>query len=699
MADFFLELHCEEIPARMQHKAADDLARLVTERLKEAGLEHGAVENLFTPRRMALSVLGLPDRQPDVRKENKGPKVGAPEKALEGFMRANGLNDISEATVQETPKGQFYFVVEDIAGRPTADVLPDVIVSALNAFPWPKSMKWGHNTQRWVRPLHSIVALLDGQVLQGAFELGDRTLEFGNSTKGLRFPKAGQISPETIEVSGLEDYCSKMAEANIMVDAAEREAFIVDEAAKLCAAEGLSLKEDKGLLREVTGLVERPVVMIGTIEDSFMELPDEVLSTSMREHQKYFSTLRADGSLANRFVFVANTKAEDGGKTIVAGNERVLSSRLSDARFFWDQDRAEPLENRNAALEKIVFQKQLGTVWGKVSRMVELAGLIAGKTSGDVAQAKRAATLSKADLTSGMVYEFPELQGIMGRYYAQHGGEDAAVADAIATHYAPAGPSDDCPSAPASVAVALADKLDTLVGFFGISELPTGSKDPFALRRSALGVIRLITENGLRLNLRDLFAFAYDLYEAGVLTEGREATVEALMAFFGDRLKVTLKDKGVRHDLVSAVFARGDEDDLVRLLARVGALSSMLATEEGANLLAAYKRAANIVRIEEKKDKTKHDGPVRPDLLEQAEEKALHSGLLVALETARPALEREEFGAAMAALSGLRAAMDDFFDQVTVNAEAPEVRANRLALLSMIGQTLGAVADFSRIEG
>ncbi len=451
-------------------------------------------------------------------------------------------------------------------------------------------------------------------------------------------------------------------------------------------------------MNEVTGLVEWPVLLMGRIADRFMTVPHEVLSTSMKEHQKYFSVLDGDGKLANRFVFAANTEATDEGKTIIAGNERVLASRLSDAEFFWDQDKKDKLESRVEGLSSIVFQAKLGTLAEKISRVQDLAEALSEQVGCDAKQARRAAELAKADLSTGMVYEFPELQGIMGRYYALHDGEAPEVAEAIAEHYSPLGPSDACPSAPVSVAVALADKLDTLVGFFGIDELPTGSKDPFALRRAALSIIRLITENGLQINLRKAFAASFCAY-TGQLTEPKEKTIDGLMSFIADRLKVALKDKGVRHDLITAVFALGDEDDLVRLLARVDALAGLLKTDDGANLLAAYRRAANIVRIEEKKDKTVFDATVDAVLLQQSEEQALHEALEGASQEATKALEREDFTGAMAALAGLRPPMDAFFDKVTVNDDDPALRKNRLCLLSRIGVILGQVADFSRIEG
>ncbi|MCZ4279529.1 glycine--tRNA ligase subunit beta [Kiloniella laminariae] len=693
MSEFLLELHSEEIPARMQAKAADDLKKLITDRLKEAGLVFTDARAFVTPRRLALVVDGLPARQPDVSEEKKGPKVGAPEKALVGFMRANNLSSIDQAEVRETPKGDFYFLMNQIKGRATAEVLSDVVVETLKAFPWPKSMKWSRNSFRWVRPLHSILAIFNGETLSGSFDFGAQELTFGNKTRGHRF-----LAPDWFEVENLDDYLHKLRLAKVLVDADERRKLIAEQAGKLCVAEGLVLKDDQGLLNEVAGLVEWPVVLMGKILDRFMSVPHEVLSTSMKEHQKYFSVLDKDGKLANRFVFAANTEAVDGGETIIAGNERVLASRLSDAEFFWEQDKKHRLDSRVDALKSIVFQAKLGTVADKIGRVRVLAGSLANQIGCDTTLAQRAAELAKADLNTGMVGEFPELQGVMGRYYALHDGENSDVAEAIADHYSPLGPSDRCPSAPTSVAVALADKLDTLVGFFGINELPTGSKDPFALRRAALGVIRLITENNLRVSLTQALKDSYAAY-SGQLTEAEALTVDGLMAFFADRLKVALKDQGVRHDLVTAVFELGNEDDLVRLLARVSALAELLDTDDGVNLLAAYRRAMNIVRIEEKKDKTAYDGSVDAALLQQPEEKALHEALEKASGEAKTALASEGFKVAMSALAGLRPPMDAFFDKVTVNDDDPALRKNRLGLLSRVGVILGQVADFSRIEG
>ncbi len=692
MAELLFELLSEEIPARMQAKAAADLKRLVSERLKGAGLDFSSVESYSTPRRIALVAYGLPEKQPDVSEEKKGPKVGAPEQAIGGFLKANGLSSVDEAEIRETPKGNFYFLVKEVAGKATSEVLPGLLIESVQALPWAKSMRWARTGFRWVRPLHSMIALFDGKMLDGSLDLGNgMSIPFGASTLGHRFMSDG----EAITVADFADYKSKLAAAKVMLDPAERRQIIADAAAKVTAAEGLSLKADNALLDEVSGLVEWPVVLMGRIEDDFMTLPPEVLSTSMRSHQKYFSVEDAD-KLVNRFVFVANMETDDDGATIVEGNQRVLSARLADARFFWDQDRQQNLASRTPALSDIVFHAKLGTLDQKVDRVEALAAELSGYITGaDKDRARSAARLAKADLVTGMVGEFPELQGIMGRYYALQDGEHAEVADAIAEHYSPLGPGDACPSAPISVAVALADKIDILAGFFAIDEKPTGSKDPYALRRAALGVIRLIVENRLRLPLKKVFGAAQKLYPH---LESEPVDAD-LMAFFADRLKVVLKDKGVRHDLVTAVFALGGEDDLVRLLARVDALQAFIDSEDGANLLIAFRRAANIVRIEEKKDGTRYDGAVAPESFAQDEERALFEALEQGSAAAGKALDTEDFTAAMAALAKLRQPVDRYFDEVTVNADDSGLRANRLRLLSRIGATLGQVADFSKIEG
>lgn len=698
MAELLIELFSEEIPARMQARAADDLKRLVATGLKDAGLAHGEASAHVTPRRLTLVVEDLPEKQPDLREEKRGPKVDAPEKAIEGFLKANGLaREQCEERVLD--KGTFLFAVIEKTGAETKDVLPAVLEKAIGDLPWPKSMRWGDGDMRWVRSLERVLCLFGNDVLPLVLR---NDVPCGRETSGHRF-----LAPKPFEVDGFADYANKLRHAFVVLDRDERKAHIAEHAEAAAKAEGLTLRDDPGLLDEVTGLVEWPVVMTGRIDDAFMDVPDEVLITSMRAHQKYFSLLIADGSLAPRFVVVANTETKDDGAAIVAGNERVLRARLSDAKFFWDQDRKKKLEDGVAKLADSVFHAKLGTMAQKVERITALAGELAPYIPGCEADgAMRAAHLAKADLVTEMVYEFPELQGTMGRYYALKDGEAAAVADAIAEHYSPAGPNDTCPTAPASVAVALADKLDTLVGFFAVDEKPTGSRDPFALRRAALGIIRLVLENGLRLPLREALMKAYWGYNETV--PDFEATLDGghkpkilereLLDFFADRLKVHLRERGVRHDHVEAVFALGNEDDLVRLIARVDALSGFLASDDGENLVAAFKRASNIVAIEEKKDGASFDGDIDVDKLAQDEERALVDGLGESAERANVAIGDEKYVEAMEAMSTLRAPVDLFFDKVTVNADDADIRANRLRLLSQFRSTLGQIADFSRIE-
>ncbi len=683
MAELLLELRSEEIPARMQTRAAEDLKRLVGDGLKAAGLSFTEARAFATPRRLVLVVDGLPVARADISEEKRGPRVGAPDQAIQGFLKGAGLSSLDQAEKRDTGKGEFWFAVIKKKGGPTAEVLPGIIETAMKALPWPRSMRWGSSTMQWVRPLQGVIALFDGKVLPGEIVPGGKMapVRFGDTTLGHRF-----LSKSEIRVSGFADYAAKLKAAHVVLDAGERKRIILDGARKLAGEAQVALKNDEGLLEEVAGLVEWPVPMLGTIDAQFMDVPSEVLTVSMKVHLRHFVTTKPDGVLANRFVVVANNIARDGGKVITEGNERVLRARLSDAKFFWDQDRKTRLEERLPALEGIVFHAKLGTVAERVQRIAALALAIADHVPGcDKPQAMMAAELCKADLVSGMVGEFPELQGVMGRYYALGEKLPAAVADAIGDHYAPAGPNDRCPSAPVSIAVALADKLEALASFWSIGEKPTGSRDPYALRRAALGVIRIVVENKLRLPLRKFFA-------AG-----------DLMDFFAERLKVQMREKGVRHDVVDAVFALGGEDDLVRLLARVEAVQSFLTTEAGKNLLTAYGRAANIVRAEEKKDKAlaaKIAGAPNVALLEQSEEKAVASALDEVERAVTPALAREDFAGAMKAFANLRAPLNSFFDKVTVNVtDKPDLRLNRLKLLNRIRVTMDSVADFSRIEG
>jgi glycyl-tRNA synthetase beta chain len=681
VAELLLELLTEEIPARMQGVAAEELRRLAEIAVNEAHLAFTTLASFVTPRRLTLHVEGLPLDQPGSVEEKRGPRVGAPQNAVEGFLKSSGLTSLDQCERRATDKGEFYFAIIKRAGQATKDMLPPLLLEVIRGLPWPKSMRFPAAPFRWVRPLQSVVCLLDGRILK--LDLGE--VPVGMESRGHRF-----LFRSTFNVSNFADYRDQLRKAYVILDAAERRQLIADGLAKAAQEAGFTLKPDEGLLDEVKGLVEWPVVLMGRIERDFMELPPEVLTTSMRTHQKYFAALDKSGALAPHFLVVSNMNADDGGRAIVAGNERVLRARLSDAKFFWDQDRKQKLADRVEKLKERVFHAKLGTVYDKVSRVAHLAYTIAEHVKGaEKTKVGHAVWLAKADLSTGMVGEFPELQGVMGRYYALHDGEDKEVADAIAEHYSPLGPGDRCPTAPVSVTVALADKLDTLANFFAIDEKPTGSKDPYALRRAALGVIRLIIENKLRLRLLPVFHAAV----------GKGAPSAELLDFFADRLKVALRDQGVRHDLIAAVFALGGEDDLVRLLARVEALGAFLKSEDGANLLTAYRRASNIVRIEEGKDKTPYADAPNPALFKEPAENVLAEKLKLATAESGKALEAEEFAGAMAALARLRVPVDEFFSKVTVNADDRELRANRLRLLSQIRDTLNRVADFSKIEG
>jgi glycyl-tRNA synthetase beta chain len=690
MAELLLEVLSEEIPARMQGRAANDLKRLIADGLKGAGLAYSRLDAYSGPRRLALVVDGLPTSQPDVTDERKGPGVAAPEKAIEGFLKANGLSSVDDAEIRELPKGKFYFAVVERKGRATSDVLTDVIEAALSALPWPKSMRWASGETRWVRPLHGILCVFDGKVVTVTYAEISAT----DTTVGHRF-----LAPDSIQAVGFDEYIEKLEIAKVIVDQDRRRTLIADGIKGLAQSEGLTLPDDPGLLDEVTGLVEWPVPLLGTIDDEFMDVPPEVLTSAMRKHQKYFALETSDGAFSNRYALVANIETPDNGQAIIAGNERVLRARLSDAKFFWDLDRQKKLETRVDKLQERVFQADLGTVLDKVNRLGTLATLIAEQISGvELVAVRRAAQLCKADLSTGMVAEFPDLQGVMGRYYAQQDGEASAVCEAIAEHYSPLGPSDVCPSSSISVCVALADKIDTLVGFFGIDQKPTGSKDPYALRRAALGAIRLILENKLRFSLEDVFAKAHAGYGAVLKSEQTQSSSD-LLDFFADRLKVFLKERGVRHDLIAAVFAVGNEDDLVRLMARVDALSAFLGSDDGANLLTAYKRAANIVRIEEKKNGEPFSGEYVVEGLEPGDAQALAKSLGIVEASVTDALKNEDFASAMTALSTLRKPLDVFFENVTVNADDQTIRLANLNLLSRIGSVMDQIAVFSNIEG
>jgi glycyl-tRNA synthetase beta chain len=690
MPDLLLEFFSEEIPARMQARAAEDLRKLVTDRLVEAGLHYDGAKAFATPRRLALAVQGVPARQPDVKEERKGPRVAAPENAVAGFLKAAGLKSISEAKVQPDKKGDFYVAVIDKPGKPAIEVIAEIVPEVAKQFPWPKSMRWGAASEQpgalnWVRPLHSIIATFGPETEEPEvvpFKLDG--IAAGDTTFGHRF-----MAPAPIKVKRLDDYVAKLDKAKVVVDAARRAEMILADAKNLAFAQGFELIEDEGLLAEAAGLVEWPVVLMGSFDAEFLKIPPEVIRATIRNNQKCF-VLR-DGKtarLANRFILVSNIEATDGGKAIAAGCERVIRARLSDAKFFYETDLKTRLEERLPKFEQIVFHERLGTQAARIARIQALAGHLAPIVNADIAKAERAAELCKADLLTEVVGEFPELQGLMGKYYAQEQGEDEAVAHACEDHYSPKGPDDLVPADPVSVAVALADKIDILTGFWAIDEKPTGSKDPYALRRAALGVIRLVVDNKLRLPLLPLFAKARQF-----------AGARDLLAFFADRLKVQLREQGARHDLVDAVFALEGQDDLLLIVRRVEALGKFLDTDDGKNLLAGTKRAANILRIEEKKDNKSYSGPPDAKLYKQDEEKELAHAIDVAKAEAGRAVKAEDFAAAMSAMARLRPTVDAFFDKVTVNVDDKGLRENRLKLLNEIRAATRAVADFSRIEG
>ena len=771
MPQLLLELLTEEIPARMQAKAQADLERALMDKLTEAGVLPEGVKAFSGPRRLVAVVEGLPVKSADVREERKGPKVGAPEKAVQGFMRGAGLSSIEDAEVREDKKGQFYVAVIEKPGQATTDIIANIMPEIVRNFHWPKSMRWGEGDMRWVRPLQRILCTFDGEVVP--FEIDG--IASGDVTEGHRVMGRGPF-----KVRRFEDYADTLKNKGaVVLDREERKEIIAAEAKTLCEAQNLELVDDIGLLEEVAGLSEHPVAVMGDMDPDFLTLPPEVIKLSMRTHQKYFAVRDPKtGDLAPKFITIANLKAKDGGKQIAAGNAKVLSARLADARFFWDNDLNKTLESRFDSLGNIVFHEKLGSVKDKAERVASLAGELAETVGAKAADAENAAKLAKCDLVSEMVFEFPELEGVMGRYYALEEKLPANIADAVRDHYKPKGPTDEIPTEPTAVAVALADKLDTLVGFWAIDEKPTGSKDPFALRRAALGVIRLVLENGVRLPLsfsvgQALNALIKDVWSRGsfhsvspltkglinesgkaengdgyeildlnsleyieqnqtdtagplefvqtetywsipgVLAANRKEEFDAdvrvtfgrldllvgdLLSFFADRLKVYLRDQGQRHDLIDAVFALG-EDDLVLIVKRVEALGSFLDTEDGKNLLSGYKRAINILEKEEKKDDSAHNGEIDKNLLSEAAELSLHAALQTAIKEADSALDKEDFAAAMSALSALREPVDAFFDNVMVNAEDASVRTNRLNLLAQIRNVVGRVADFAKIEG
>lgn len=696
MSELLVEFLSEEIPARFQQGAADELNDKLLRLLDESRLTADSIDAFVTCRRLGFVCFGLPARQPDTRSERRGPRVGAPEKAVSGFLRSAGV-ELDACEVRKVKGVEYYFVVVEEIGAPTRDVLPALVAKLVDQVSWPVSMRWSSGTRRWVRPLHGALAIFDGQVLDGGVELGGGArLDFGDGTAGHRF-----LSKGLLKVTSFADYQAKLRGGYVLLRSDERERSIKADLEAAAGPAGLEVLADEGLLREVAGLVEWPVILLGNIDEAFMDLPAEVLSTSMRTHQRYFSTLNPAGDLAPHFLFVANMLADDGGTEIVAGNERVLRARLSDAKYFWDRDRRIRLEDRVAGLDKIVFHASLGSVGEKIGRMGRLASVLAEKIPGcDREFAERAALLAKADLASEMVGEFPELQGVMGRYYALGQGEDPRVASAVAEHYSPAGPSDTCPTAPESVAVALADKLDTLVGFWAIGETPTGSKDPYALRRAGLGVIRLVLENELRLRLRDISMRALEPYDFSNIesTETSEAIAASLVRFLADRLKVHLRQDGVSHEYVAAVFALEEDDDLVRLVKRVRALVDFAGSEDGGNLLIAYRRAVNIVRAESKKDGIAYDGAGYSVAAAELDEEKLHRVLEEVEGGLARLVEVDRFADAMLLLAKLREPVDRFFTTVTVNVEDRAVRENRLRLLARIRSLMHRVADFSEVS-
>jgi glycyl-tRNA synthetase beta chain len=724
MPDFLLELFSEEIPARMQAQAAEDLKRLVTNALADRGLYYDGAAAFATPRRLALHIADLPARQPDLREEKKGPRVGAPEAAIQGFLKSAGLASLSEAKIEKDPKkGEFYVALVERPGRDTPAVLAEILPSIIKTFPWPKSMRWGaasaqSDALRWVRPLHKILATFGPETEEPeivAFDVDG--IASGNRTAGHRF-----MAPAEFTVRRFDDYVASLDRAKVVLDPGRRRDIIVFDARSLAHAEGLDLVEDEALLHEVAGLVEWPIVLMGRFDEDFLDIPPEVIRATIRANQKCFVLRRAaTGELDNHFILVANIAAKDDGQAIAAGNARVVRARLADAKFFYETDLKVKLEERLPKLANIVFHEKLGTQGERIERIAALAQELAPVVGADAALAKRAAELAKADLVTEMVGEFPELQGLMGRYYATAQGEDPTVAAALEEHYKPQGPNDRIPTAPVSIAVALADKLDTLIGFWTIDEKPTGSKDPYALRRAALGVIRIVLENALRIRIAGIVAAHARSISRHVSPAMRATRIDNvlrsdslsaddiderladLLAFFADRLKVYLRDKGARHDLIDAVFALPGQDDLLLIVRRVEALGRFLETDDGKNLLVGYRRAANILRAEEKKagaeEAASYAAAFGAENLVAAEEKALAEALTHARAQASAAVARENFEDAMQALSSLRAPVDSFFERVTVNAEDAYLRLNRLRLLNALRNAVHEVADFSKIAG
>ncbi|MEM8980455.1 MAG: glycine--tRNA ligase subunit beta [Pseudomonadota bacterium] len=685
MPDLLIELFSEEIPARMQAKAAEDLKKRVTDGLVAAGLTYEGAAAFATPRRLALAVGGLTDGSKATREERKGPKVGAPDQAIEGFLRGVGLSR-DDLEVRTVGKAEVYFALIEKPGRAAGDIVGEVLLDTIQNFPWPKSMRWGSGALRWVRPLRNVLCILIREDRVETVPVDLPGFEANAHTFGHRF-----MAPDAISVSSFEDYSAKLKKAFVYLSADERAEMIWQEATNRAFAQGFEVMEDPGLLREVAGLVEWPVVLMGAIDEAFLELPAEVLQTSMKEHQKFFSVRNAKSGRIEKFVTVANIETADNGATILAGNQKVLSARLADAKFFWENDLRVAKAGMGdwlSALENVTFQSQLGSQAERIKRIADLAEEFASITGADPSEARKAAEVAKADLSSEMVYEFPELQGLMGRYYSAEAGLSEAVAAACEEHYAPLGPSDDVPSAPVSVAVALADKLDLLAGFWAIDEKPTGSKDPFALRRAALGVIRLVLENDLTLSLLPAFSKADDRCDA-----------EDLLRFFHDRLKVYLKDRGLSHDVIDACLAMPGNDDLNLLVKRAEALKTVLVTEDGENLVQGFKRANNILTQAEEADGVEYSFGADVKFAEDPSEKALFAALDKAEKSITPALEALDFGKAMGEMATLRAPIDAFFEAVQINSDNAIIRRNRLNMLSRIRKICGQVADLTRIEG
>ena len=692
MADLLIEIICEEIPARMQARAAADLERLITGKLGEAGLKHGAARHFVAPRHLALYVEGLAERQEDLSEERRGPRADAPEQAIAGFLKSTGLSR-EQLTEEDTPKGRFLFARIEKSGAATADLLPGMVTSVLADFPWPKSQRWGATRFRWVRPLHRVNVLLGGAPLAGELDLGGASLAFTAASRGHYFEHADDI--DLAGVASADDYVERLRAGHVMVDRDERRATLLEGASALAEAAGTSLRANEGLVDEVCGLVEWPSPLFGSIEDRFMALPGEVLEASIRAHQKYLVTEDASGALQPGFVIVGNRLADaERDAVILAGNQRVLRARLADAEFFWQEDTKTPLEEMLPRLSDIAFYEGLGSVHDKAMRLEALAATIAGHVEGcDAATATRAARLAKADLVSGMVGEFPELQGIMGGHYIR--AAEPAVADAVAAHYRPQGPADSLPGSAEGCVVSLADKIDSLVGFFGVGAKPTGSKDPFALRRAALGIIRIIRERRIRMPLGTILS-------AAAKAHGFDAVDPDLLAFIRERLRVTLRDDGLAHDVVAAALgddgAEGD-DDILALADRAAALSEFLSGDDGTGLLAGWRRAASILNAEESKAKQAFSPETDPRLFTEDSEIALHGALAALPEPAAGAQDRETLLAAMQSLGGLRGPIDGFFDRVVVNDDDAAVRQNRLGLLAMVRHSMQRVADFSKLEG